>query len=262
MIDVQIKSDNQNVEPWVTEYQERGFVKLCGVFSSAEMDAVREDYNRIFANPEILREDSLRAASRKSLLTGTVLDRLDPIIDLSPVIHRLTQDPRIVDAAAKAIGEPVLLFKDKAIMKPPGAFGYGTHQDFTNWQELPVPPHLLLSVLVPLDSASAANGALQCYPGLHHEHLRSPEKPSDIFNPNAGLVDPALLGDVQPELIETEPGDLVLFSSLTPHFSGPNQSDRKRQTLFLSYSAARFGDLYNQYYTNFYGYLAKDRNQM
>ena len=141
MINSLTNSTNQNVKPWVAEYRARGFVKLSGVFSTAEIDAVRDDYDRIFDNPEILRADSLRAASRKSLITGTVLDRLDPIIDLSPVIHQLTQDPRIIDAAGAAIGEAALLFKDKAIMKPPGAFGYGIHQDFTNWQELPVPPH-------------------------------------------------------------------------------------------------------------------------
>lgn len=253
---------NDGMKPWVTEYRQRGFVKLPGVFTSAEMDAVRADYDRIFDNPEILREDSLRAASRKSLLTGKVLDRLDPIIDLSPVIRELTRDARIMTAASEAIGQPVLLFKDKAIMKPPGAFGYGVHQDFTNWQELPVPASLLLSVLVPIDSATAENGALQCYPGLHHQHLRSPEKPSDIFNPNAGLVDDEFLEGVDPELVEVEPGDLVLFSSLTPHCSGPNESDRKRRTLFLSYSAAQYGDVYDLYYKNFYSYLAKDRNQM
>lgn len=253
---------NDEIDAWVQEYRARGFVKLSGVFSSEEIEVVRNDYDRIFDNPEILRADSLRAASRESLLTGTVLDRLDPIIDLSPVIKTLTQDPRIIDAAGAAIGEPALLFKDKAIMKPPGAFGYGIHQDYTNWQELPVPAELLLSVLVPLDPGSAENGGLQCYPGLHHEHLRSPEKPSDIFNPNAGLVDEAMLGDVQPELVDVAPGDLVLFSSLTPHCSGPNQSDTKRRTLFLSYSSARFGDVYDLYYQNFYSYLAKDRNQM
>ena len=147
-------------------------------------------------------------------------------------------------------------------MKPPGAFGYGIHQDFTNWQELPVPPELLLSVVVPIDPATEENGALQCYPGLHHEHLRPPEKPTDIFNPKAGLVDEGMLGDAQPELLEVQPGDLVLFSSLTPHCSGPNRSEMKRRTLFLSYNASRFGDVYDKYYENFYGYLAKDRNQM
>ncbi len=190
------------------------------------------------------------------------MDRLDPVIDISPPLKELTADPRIIAAVSAAIGEPALLFKDKAIMKPPGAYGYSVHQDFTNWQELPVPPELLISALVAIDSGVAENGGLELYPGLHHQHLGPMEKPSDIFNPNAGLVPEELLAGVQPELVEVEPGDLVLFSSLAPHFSGPNRSEQKRRTLFLSYNAARYGDVYDLYYENFYGYLKKDRNQM
>jgi len=85
---------NGEQNSWIDEYRERGFVKLRGVFSKDEMDEVRYDYDRVFDDPEVLRAGSLRAASRKLLLTGTVLDRLDPIIDLSPVIKNLTQGPR------------------------------------------------------------------------------------------------------------------------------------------------------------------------
>ena len=244
---------------WVDEYRTRGYVRLSGVFTPSEMDSVREEFDRLFADPEILRADSLRSAARQSLLTGTVLDRLDPVIDLSPSLRELTQDARIIAAASAALGEPALLFKDKAIMKPPGAYGYSVHQDYTNWQELPVPPAQLMTVLVAIDSATAANGALQLYPALHHDHLRPPEKPSDIFNPQAGLVPAERLVGVEPEMIEVAAGDLVLFSSLAPHFSGPNQSPHKRRTLFLSYNASSYGDVYDLYYDNFYSYLRQDR---
>lgn len=254
-----IEPDTAHATPWVQEYQTRGYVKLPRLFDRAEMDAIRLEFDRLFDDPEILHADSLRSASRQSLTSGTVLDRLDPVIDLSPILRELTQDARIVDAVSAAIGEPAVLFKDKAIMKPPGAFGYSVHQDFTNWQELPVPPQLLVTALMALDAATAENGALQLYPGLHHHHLRPAEKPSDIFNPQSGLVPAEALAGVEPELIETEPGDLVLFSSLAPHFSGPNRSDQKRRTLFLSYNAASYGDVYGRYYENFYSYLRKDR---
>jgi len=248
--------------PWIDEYRTRGYVKLDRVFDRAEMDEVRAEFDRLFDDSSILCADSLRSASRRSLTEGSVLDRLDPVIDLSPVLRELTQDARIVSAASAAIGAPARLFKDKAIMKPPGAFGYSVHQDFTNWQELPVPPQLLISALVAIDAADAVNGALQLYPGLHHHHLRAPEKPSDIFNPQAGLVPDEALTGVEPELMEAQPGDLILFSSLAPHFSGPNRSSQKRRTLFLSYNAASYGDVYGLYYENFYSYLRKDREQM
>lgn len=248
--------------PWVSEYHSKGFVKLDGIFSRSEIDAVRIEYDRLFDDPEVLRVDSLRSASRRSLKSGTVLDRLDPVIDLSQSLKELTQDPRILKAAEAAIGEDVLLFKDKAIMKPPGAYGYGVHQDYTNWQELPVPPSLLITALVAIDKGNAENGGLELYPGLHHDHYGSTETPNDIFNPSAGLVPDDRLHGTDPELVDVKPGDLLLFSSLTPHFSGPNRSDQKRRTLFLSYNAASYGDVYELYYDNFYRYLKKDRNQV
>lgn len=257
-----MKQQDNAAPAWVNEYQDRGFVKLPAIFRQDEMDSIRVEFDRLFSDPNILREDSLRSASRQSLLTGKVLDRLDPIIDLSPMMKELTHDPRIIDAVSHAIGEPANLFKDKAIMKPPGAFGYGVHQDYTNWQEIPVPAPQLISALVAIDAGTEENGGLQLYPGLHRQHLRPPETPSDIFNPNAGLVPDEVLAGHQSELVSVEPGDLVLFSSLAPHFSGPNRSECKRRSLFLSYAAARFGNVYEVYYSNFYGYLAKDRGAM
>jgi ectoine hydroxylase-related dioxygenase (phytanoyl-CoA dioxygenase family) len=260
LIKAMISSTSDSVTyPWVAEYRDRGFVKLEAVFSQQEINDLSVEYDRLFADPDILREDSLRSASRESLISGTVLDRLDPVIDLSQQLKDFTQDSRILNAVGAAIGEPARLFKDKAIMKPPGAYGYSVHQDFTNWQELPVPPELLITALVAIDPGTAENGGLKIYPGLHHQHLGPEEKPGDIFNPKAGLVPDELLGVAQPELVTVQPGDLVLFSSLAPHFSGPNRSDHKRRTLFLSYNAARFGDVYDLYYRNLYGYLKKDR---
>ena len=66
---------DETVQPWVSEYRTQGFVKLPRVFTTTEIDAVRDDFDRLFNNPMVLHEDSLRAASRESMLSGTVLDR-------------------------------------------------------------------------------------------------------------------------------------------------------------------------------------------
>ena len=41
---------------------------------------------------------------------------------------------------------------------------------------------------------------------------------------------------------------MVAFHSLTPHRSGDNRTAAPRRQLFLSYNAARYGDLYRTYY--------------
>lgn len=241
------------------EYQRNGFVVLQSVFPRSMIDVALSEIERLFADPDLLRADNLRTAPRQSLISERVFDRLDPVIDLSPPLRDLTEHAPLLQAVESVFGEPALLFKDKAIIKPPGTFGYGVHQDYTYWQQMPVPPQYMLSALVAIDEASEKNGALQIYPGLHHEHLRPAETPSEIFNPSAGLIDESQLADVQPQMINVKPGDVVLFSSLAPHCSGPNRSDKHRRSLFLSYSSARFGNVYDRYYELFYSYLRKDR---
>jgi ectoine hydroxylase-related dioxygenase (phytanoyl-CoA dioxygenase family) len=44
-----------------------------------------------------------------------------------------------------------------------------------------------------------------------------------------------------------KPGDIFLFHSFTPHGSGTNNSSRSRRQLYLTYAAAKHGDLYEAY---------------
>ncbi len=46
-------ASEQQTFPWVSQYRARGFVKLSGVFSAAEMDDVRQEFDRLFADPQI-----------------------------------------------------------------------------------------------------------------------------------------------------------------------------------------------------------------
>jgi ectoine hydroxylase-related dioxygenase (phytanoyl-CoA dioxygenase family) len=48
------------------------------------------------------------------------------------------------------------------------------------------------------------------------------------------------------ELMTARPGDLLIFDCMTPHRSAPNLSNRMRRQLYLTYSAARHGDLYGR----------------
>ena len=43
------------------EYRKKGYVKLKNVFEVGEMDAVRDEFDRLFGDPTILREDNIRA---------------------------------------------------------------------------------------------------------------------------------------------------------------------------------------------------------
>lgn len=246
--------------PAAVEYWAKGYTVVPGLFSDREVAAIQTECERLFSLFSAEQDrHNIRVQFRNHESGTPVLDRVDPFSDISPLLRDLGRDPRILAAVADALGEPGHLFKDKIIRKAPGTHGYGVHQDYTNWQEVPAPAQSLLSVLFAVDSSSPEKGGLEFFDGMHRRHYRDRETPSDIFNPKAGLVpDEVMAGRVavSPTLAA---GDIVLFHSLTPHQSGVNRSDQTRRSIYFSYNAASYGNIYDTYYRNFYGYLRKDR---
>lgn len=242
-------------------YWADGYTVVRGQFSPAEVSEVQGECARLFSLfPDERDRHNYRLQFRAHESGTPILDRIDPVIDLSPRMKALTQDSRILSVVADVFGEPGLLFKDKVILKMPGTHGYRAHQDYTYWQELPAPPDGLLSVLIAVDTSGPDNGELQFFQGLHHEHMREPETPSDIFNPAAGLVPDGSLDGKTPVSLDLQAGDMVVFHSLTPHKSDVNRSSQTRCSIYLSYSASSYGDLYEPYYANYHRYLQKDRS--
>ncbi|MEM9480906.1 MAG: phytanoyl-CoA dioxygenase family protein [Verrucomicrobiota bacterium] len=246
----------------VSQYRAKGYVLLPKLVSQAELAVLREEIDGLFAMERLVHPDNLRAQGRETIDGGYVVDRLDPLIDVAPGIRRLATSPSVLEKLGELMGEEVLLFKDKLIYKPPGATGYRTHQDYTYWVELPAPGECIVSLAVALDDTTAGNGATEFFPGCHSRHLLDAKTPEDVFAPDKGLIESASeLEAIEPEMVPLEAGDGVAFSSLTPHRSEANLSGGPRRQLFLTYAAARYGDLYEHYYSLFHGYLRNDRER-
>jgi ectoine hydroxylase-related dioxygenase (phytanoyl-CoA dioxygenase family) len=167
-------------------------------------------------------------------------DRIDPVVDVSPVFASLVADSRLVHPVTEVLRDEPSLFKDKLILKPPGARGYDCHQDFAYWQTFGVPPDAMVTVVVAIDDASHKNGGLEVFRGQHGAPLYPRGSTDDVdeadLDPTTGLV---------PEL---RSGDLLLLHSLMPHRSSTNNSPNSRRQLFVTYSVRSYGDLYRSYY--------------
>jgi 2-aminoethylphosphonate dioxygenase len=236
-----------------------GYLHVRGMFSPDLVVQFASECMRLEREYPDVDDSNLRAQSRLNTEGKTVFDRFDPIIDISPVFAQSACDPTLVAAIGQLFSDRALLFKDKLIFKRPGTHGYRIHQDYTYWCELPSPPEAMLSVLVAIDASSADNGALEIYPGVHHQHVGPAEKPHDIFDPNSGLLDEDQMRGIEPVMLPLSPGDALVFHSLAPHRSGINHATTSRRSLYFSYSAGKYGDLYDIYYKNFHGYLRSDR---
>ncbi|MDT7542501.1 MAG: 2-aminoethylphosphonate dioxygenase [Acidobacteriota bacterium] len=221
----------------IEEYQRKGYVRLRALFNSDEVAAWSAESRRLLTLG-LAHADNWRAVSYRTETGLTIVDRFNPVIDISPLFRSLVRDERILRPVRELYGERMLLFKDKLIYKMPGVPGYAMHQDYALWQTF---PGHLANVIVSIDAARAENGGVEFFAGYHEQLLSAPHELRYMNAEEIARIDPAA-----GEVAETEPGDIVIFDAMTPHRSGVNLSNRLRRQLYLTYSSARHGDLYQE----------------
>lgn len=216
-------------------YRQKGYLKIEHVFDAEEINAWDVESKRLL-KVGLGKDDNSRLAMYRTPVGLSVIDRINPVIDISTVFRAVVEDQRIRSPLRELYKDHMILFKDKIIYKMPGVPGYNMHQDYSSWQRFPLD---LANVIVSIDGADAKNGGVEFFPGHHHALLSPPGELRYMNNDEAAQIDMS-----SGEIIETGAGDMVIFDSLTPHRSGINQSNRLRRQLYLTYSSARNGDMY------------------
>ena len=213
------------------EWRSKGWTLIDRFLDQQEVAALRDEAER-------LMEDEALFVERGSVpMSMSRSDRLDPVIDVSPPFAALARDPRLLTLAGSFLGGDARLLKDKFIAKPPGAIGYGTHQDGAYWPGLGLDLTHFLTAILFLDDAVAENGAIECVAGSHRALLTDPDTIAD--------PDESQLGSFS--LVEARAGDLLLIHALTPHRSGPNRTDGLRRVVMFTFGVDPRPDLYRLY---------------
>jgi hypothetical protein len=235
-------------ETQIRQYHEDGYLTVRGVFSSNEASELEAEASQLAKRDELIDKDNIRCRWQNSVETGECrFDCFDPVIDIGPTCAKVARDPRILDIVGALYGEPACLFKDKLIFKPPGASGYGLHQDYISWKSF---PKSFVTVIVAIDPADASNGATEVFGGYHTKGNLSSDD-GQYHELPAGAVD--LSKGVS---LDLRPGDIALFCGFTPHRSAPNRSNQWRRLLYLSYNArSEGGDQRERHYAEFKRWL-------
>lgn len=229
-------------EQQLASYVAKGYLHIKEFFNSYDIEQCSVEIQRLGGLSDFIDEGNIRTGFRKLDDSGRmILERFDPVIDISPVYRKIAENAKIGELLQQIYGEEMLLFKDKLIMKFPGTIGYPMHQDASWLQGFPYKS--ITTVMIAIDSATNDSGALQVFPGYHHQLITEEGNFRNLTEDEISNIDMNL-----GETIETSPGDIIIFHSLVPHCSGPNHSEKRRAQFYLTYCSANYGDLREKYY--------------
>lgn len=202
-----------------------GFLVLPGVFSPAEVEALRAPVPSLLAQdvPENPREAD-----------GRTVRNLLGLHRRHEIYRRLVHHPRLVGPAVQILGDTEL-YPQQVKINPKAGFdgaGFDWHYDFaTHHHRDGVPLPLALNLHVLLDDATAFNGPLVFVPGSHRREIPL-QRSVDGQKWELWTVPREAVRSLVDELgmvAATAPrGTLLIFGDRLLHMSGPNLSPHPR----------------------------------
>ena len=163
-----------------------------------------------------------------------VIQGVEPLVHLSPRLHALALDRRVVEPAADLVGaEKLSLYTEKLNLKRAHSGGpIVLHQDFPYWKDVCEDASRIATAMIFLDDSDRANGCLEVAPGSHRDGVRAGRGVEGFgsFEMDAALFDPSQL-----VALEVGAGSVAFFGPFLVHRSQPNRTDADRRALLFSY---------------------------
>jgi hypothetical protein len=194
----------------IEHYQTFGFVILRSYFSPQEVAALLEESTR-----------KLTVEYRHRVFDGTLRHFCCMNDDeMAPTSARLLEDARFFDVAEQLIGGPALPMWNDANRYVDAITGWHPDVPIEPWG-MRLPAVKFCHYLQPL---RAQSGALRVIPGSHHQPYH------DHIKRFLGSQQPPT--EAVPAMVcETDPGDVVVFSTPTWHASVGGLPDRRLSTI-------------------------------
>lgn len=207
------------------QFDDAGFTVVPQLLTPAVLERTVEEVDALEARVEtfLQKQDNSRAGIAESgAITFTT-----HIVARSEWLRSLVASEPLTGICRDLLGPDVRLYWDQAVYKKPEKpRRFPWHQDngYTY-----VEPQQYLTVWIALTDATVGNGCPQVAPGLHHEgtlrhHWVDPLGFECFSEPDDVAV------------AEVKAGGAVVFSSLTPHLTGPNTTASVRKAYIVQYA--------------------------
>jgi ectoine hydroxylase-related dioxygenase (phytanoyl-CoA dioxygenase family) len=199
----------------IEAFREDGYFNAGRVFDDRELEELRAEYDRILARPMKVGEPDT-----------TPFDYSPALHVQSEVMRRFACARPLVEIAIDLLGPDVRLWWDQAVFKRPGATSeVPWHQDngYT-----PIDPPEYVTCTVGIDAHTEANGCLWILPGSHRHGIQPHHRRDGVFYRGYD-------GDETGVPVTMKAGEVLVFSSLTMHRTGPNRSHDPRRSWVVQY---------------------------
>lgn len=208
----------------VEQFDARGFLLYPDAFGPEELERAQGEIDPV--------EEKLEAFLREQKDGKLFIAKADAItftthmVTRSKFLRELSAAPPILDLCRDLIGPDVRLYWDQAVYKKPGnADEFPWHQD--NGYTF-IEPQQYLTCWVALTDADEQNGCPWVLPGLHRH--------GTLLHELTDLGWQCAVDREQAVAVPARAGDIVVFSSLTPHRTGPNLTGTVRKSYILQYA--------------------------
>ena len=209
-----------------SQFDELGFIVVEDALDAATLASVTAEIDEFEAEFESL----LRAADqgRAFIAEADAITFTTHLVARSPTLRALATADLFVDLCFDLVGSDVNMYWDQAVYKKPEKpRPFPWHQD--NGYTF-IEPQQYLTCWLALTDANEHNGCPWIAPGVHRAGTLAHAYVDPLgFECFSEPPVPAVAAPVRA-------GSALVFSSLTPHMTGPNLSDAVRKAYILQYA--------------------------
>jgi len=210
----------------VAQFRTHGWLAVPQFWTSAEVQAMRVELERLKAEGK-LRNVATEGDGQTPAQSVANL-QMCPMAPHSHFFRAMPFAPKVVEAVAQLIGEPVLLHLDQVFLKP-GRHGAGTnwHQDNAYFKI--GDPLKGTAMWTAVHDATKANGAMRIIPDLFGEQLEHSRDPMSNHHIRC------YPDESRAQMVELAAGGVLFFAYGTPHATGPNSTENERAGVALHF---------------------------